>query len=238
MHSSPQAPTADINKLGCRTKPIHVQKIELELTNLVPQSANQISMLIVRDPILNYRAMIIKIRDRRRIHRFTNFIDQLLSLTYLPRHNTNRSHKSKTICGLVYELTTPSPIVASKFAKNPYCCGGYRSEGQLLSKLTVFDPEFCALACGYCSAVVVWSARPGLLRSGRNDAARSCYGKERSDEAICTPIGFRPLIKPIPPKSYARCGTVELVSEAESSRGGRKVKAIATAPRPMPNDPI
>jgi hypothetical protein len=31
-------------------KPIHAQKIELELTNLVPQSANQTSMLIVRDP--------------------------------------------------------------------------------------------------------------------------------------------------------------------------------------------
>ena len=99
VHSSPQAATADINKLGCRTKPIHAQKIELELTHLVPQSANQISMLIVRDPILDYRAMIIKIRDRRGIYRFSNFVDQLLSLTYLPRHNTKGRTRDKTICG-------------------------------------------------------------------------------------------------------------------------------------------
>jgi hypothetical protein len=41
-----------------------------------------------------------------------------------------------------------------------------------------------------------------------------------------------------PPESYALCGTLELGSVAESRRGGRKVKAIATAPSPIPNEPI
>jgi hypothetical protein len=39
-------------------------------------------------------------------------------------------------------------------------------------------------------------------------------------------------------ESYARCGTVGLGGTTETSRGGRKVRAMATAPRPMPNEPI
>ena len=38
--------------------------------------------------------------------------------------------------------------------------------------------------------------------------------------------------------TYALCVTLGLGIAAERSRGGRKVKAIATAPRPIPNEPI
>jgi hypothetical protein len=41
-----------------------------------------------------------------------------------------------------------------------------------------------------------------------------------------------------PPLSYALCATLALGSASKSSRGGRKVRAMATAPRPMPKEPI
>jgi hypothetical protein len=38
--------------------------------------------------------------------------------------------------------------------------------------------------------------------------------------------------------SYTLCATLGPGSLTESSRGDRNVKAMATAPRPMPNEPI
>jgi N-ethylmaleimide reductase len=59
----------------------------------------------------------------------------------------------------------------------------------------------------------------------------------------CSRLYRLPVLRPvrrriIPAESYALCVTLAPGSPTENSHGGWKVSAIATAPRPMPNEPM